>query len=196
MWLNWLVFCDYGFSASALWCPLAIPTILFGFLLPWTWGISSRLLQQSAAAAPYFGGGYLLTAAPPDLERGVAPLRPPVPAQPLNIYCINSQNKILSVSLSLFYRQDNHSKTWSNVILITWPRKETAWTQTRASGFLWECFKYLHSLLSHPADPVHRGQFLLPWMIPSLPCYFFSSVHLTSPFVLRPYPQVAHLKET
>ena len=28
-------------------------------------------------------GGYLLTAAPPDLERGVAPLGPPAPAQPL-----------------------------------------------------------------------------------------------------------------
>ena len=27
--------------------------------------------------------GYLLTAAPPDLERGVAPLGPPVPTQPL-----------------------------------------------------------------------------------------------------------------
>ena len=27
--------------------------------------------------------GYLLTAAPPDLERRVAPLGPPVPAQPL-----------------------------------------------------------------------------------------------------------------
>ena len=27
--------------------------------------------------------GYLLTAAPPDLERGVSPLGPPVPAQPL-----------------------------------------------------------------------------------------------------------------
>ena len=26
--------------------------------------------------------GYLLTAAPPDLERGVAPLGPPIPAQP------------------------------------------------------------------------------------------------------------------
>ena len=29
--------------------------------------------------------GYLLTAAPPDLERGVAPLGPPVPAQPLSL---------------------------------------------------------------------------------------------------------------
>ena len=32
---------------SALWCLLA-PTILVGFLSPWTWGISSWLLQQSA----------------------------------------------------------------------------------------------------------------------------------------------------
>ena len=57
VWLDWLVFCDYGFSVSALWCSLATPTVLLGFLLPWTWGISSRLLQQSAAAAPYLGWG-------------------------------------------------------------------------------------------------------------------------------------------
>ena len=31
--------------------------------------------------------GYLLTGAPPDLERGVAPLGPPVPAQPLLLGC-------------------------------------------------------------------------------------------------------------
>ena len=49
MWSDWLVFCDYGFSVSALWCPLSISTILLGFLLPWTWGISSWLLQQSVA---------------------------------------------------------------------------------------------------------------------------------------------------
>ena len=55
VWLDWLVFCEYGFSVSALWCPLTAPTILLGFLLPWVWGISSRLLQQSAAAAPYLG---------------------------------------------------------------------------------------------------------------------------------------------
>ena len=41
MWLEWLVFCDYGFSACALWCPLATLTVLLGFLLPWTRGISS-----------------------------------------------------------------------------------------------------------------------------------------------------------
>ena len=55
LWLDWLVFCEYGFSVSALWCRLATPTILRGFLLPWTWGISSWLLQQSAATAPYLG---------------------------------------------------------------------------------------------------------------------------------------------
>ena len=57
VWLDWQVFCDYGFSVSALWCPLATTVVLLGFLLPWTCGISSRLLQQSAAAAPYLGQG-------------------------------------------------------------------------------------------------------------------------------------------
>ena len=31
--------------------------LTLGFLLPWTWGISSQLLQQSTAAAPYLGWG-------------------------------------------------------------------------------------------------------------------------------------------
>ena len=44
LWLDWLVFCDYGLSVTALWCPLETPTVLLGFLLPWTWGISSWLL--------------------------------------------------------------------------------------------------------------------------------------------------------
>ena len=57
VWLDWQVFCDYGFSVSALWYPLATTAVLLGFLLPWTCGISSRLLQQSAAAAPYLGQG-------------------------------------------------------------------------------------------------------------------------------------------
>ena len=57
LWLDWLVSCEYGFSVSALWCPLATPTVLLGFLLPWTWDISSQLLQQSSAAAPYLGRG-------------------------------------------------------------------------------------------------------------------------------------------
>ena len=57
VWLDWQVFCGYGFSVSAPWCPLAAHTVLLGFLLPWTLGISSRLLQQTAAAALYFGWG-------------------------------------------------------------------------------------------------------------------------------------------
>ena len=57
VWLDWLVFCEYGFSVFALWCPLATPTILLGFLLLWALGISSWLIQQSAAIAPYLGQG-------------------------------------------------------------------------------------------------------------------------------------------
>ena len=62
LWSDWLVFCDYGFSVSALWCPLATPTVLLGFLSPRT--------------------RVSLTAAPPDLGRGVAPLGPPASTQP------------------------------------------------------------------------------------------------------------------
>ena len=57
VWLDWLVFCEYGFSVSALWCPPATPTILLEFLLPWAWDISSWLLQQNTAAAPYLEQG-------------------------------------------------------------------------------------------------------------------------------------------
>ena len=70
MWSDWLDVHDCSFSLSALWCPPSAPTILLGFLLPWTWGLSSLLLQQSAATAPY-------------LSCGVAPLshRPYPPAR-------------------------------------------------------------------------------------------------------------------
>ena len=60
------------------------------------WGISSWLLQQSAATASYLGRGYLLTAAPPDLELGVAPLGPPAPAQlPLLGHGVVAEPRIL-----------------------------------------------------------------------------------------------------
>ena len=49
----WLIVCDCGFSLYAFWCPLSVPTILLGFLLPWTWGLYSQLPQESAATAPY-----------------------------------------------------------------------------------------------------------------------------------------------
>ena len=56
---------------------------LLGFLLPWH-GVS--LLGCSSKAQPLLlilDEGYLLIAALPDLEHGIAPLGPPVPAQPL-----------------------------------------------------------------------------------------------------------------
>ena len=76
VWLDWLVFCEYGFGVSSLWCPLTTPTVLLGFLLPWAWGISSWLLQQSTASAPYLGQGVSLLTALPDLQHGIAPLGP------------------------------------------------------------------------------------------------------------------------
>ena len=58
-------------SLSALPCPLSAPTVLLGFLSPWAWGISSRLLQQSAV--PYLGRGVTPpSAAAPDLGCGVS----------------------------------------------------------------------------------------------------------------------------
>ena len=49
--------CDCGFSLSALSSPLSVPTVLLGFLLPWTSGISSWPLQQSTATTLYLGCG-------------------------------------------------------------------------------------------------------------------------------------------
>ena len=83
VWLDWLVLCDYGFSVSA---PDALlqhsPSYLgFSYL-----ECRMSLHSFSSKAQPLFltlDEGYLLTAAPPDLEHGVAPLGPPAPAQPL-----------------------------------------------------------------------------------------------------------------
>ena len=82
VWLDWLVFCEYGFSVSALWCPLATPTILLGFLLPWMWGISSRCSSKAQPLLLILDEWYFLTAALPDLQRGIVPLGPPAPVQP------------------------------------------------------------------------------------------------------------------
>ena len=76
VWLDWLVFCEYGFSVSALWCSLATRTILLGFLLPWAWGILS-LHGCSSKAQPVLltlDEGYLFTTALPDLQCGIAPV--------------------------------------------------------------------------------------------------------------------------
>ena len=77
---DWLIFCDYGFSVSA---PLQhLPSYLgFSYL-----GRGVSLHGCSSKVQPLLltlDEGYLLMATPPDLERGVAPLGPPAPAQPL-----------------------------------------------------------------------------------------------------------------
>ena len=82
VWLDWLVFCKYGFSVSALWCPLARPTVLIGFLLPWAWGIFHGYSSKVQPLLLTLDEGYLLTTALPDLQRGIAPLGPPAPSQP------------------------------------------------------------------------------------------------------------------
>ena len=46
-------------------------------------GVSLPLLQQSSAFLLTLDEGYLLTAALPDFQRGIAPLGPPAPVQPL-----------------------------------------------------------------------------------------------------------------
>ena len=60
--------------------PLTTPTVLLGFLLPWTWGLSSWLLQKVQPLLLTLDKGYLLTTNPPDLEGG--PLGSPAPVQP------------------------------------------------------------------------------------------------------------------
>ena len=82
VWLDWLVFCEYGFSMPALWCPLATPTILLGFLLPWAWDISHGCSSKVQLLLLTLDERYLLTVALPDLQHGIAPLGLPAPVQP------------------------------------------------------------------------------------------------------------------
>ena len=79
VWLDRLVFCDYGFSVSAL-----LQHLLFYLVFSYL-GRGVSLHSCSSKAQPLLlilEEGYLLTADPPDLERGIAPLGPPVPAEP------------------------------------------------------------------------------------------------------------------
>ena len=67
--------------------PSSTLTILLGFLLPWTWDISLRHSSKVQPLLLTLDKGYLLTPAVPDLPRGMAPLDPPVPMQPLLLGC-------------------------------------------------------------------------------------------------------------
>ena len=55
---------------------------LLGFLLPWACGISSHCSSKAQPLLLTLDEGYLLTAAIPELQRGIAPLGPPVPVEP------------------------------------------------------------------------------------------------------------------
>ena len=82
LWADWLVFCDDGFSVSALWRPLRTPTVLLGFLWPWTWVSLHGCSSKAQPLLLTLDEGYLLTATPPDLDCGVSPLGPPAPMHP------------------------------------------------------------------------------------------------------------------
>ena len=79
LWLWFLSVCSLMHSLSAY--------QLLGFILPWTWGISSRLLQQSAAVAPYLGSRVAPLGCCPWFGRGVVHLHP-ASALPLQLPCI------------------------------------------------------------------------------------------------------------
>ena len=84
VWLDWLVFCDYGFSVSALLQHL--PSYLgFSYLGP---GVSLHSCSSKAQLLLLtLDEGYLLTATSPDLECGIAPLGTPAPGQPQFLGC-------------------------------------------------------------------------------------------------------------
>ena len=63
-------------------------------------GVSLHGYSSKAQLLP-LDEGYLLTAAPPDLERGIAPLGPPAPAQPPLLGCGVAQKT----------SQTNHTRT-------------------------------------------------------------------------------------
>ena len=75
------IFCDYGFSVSALWCPLTTPTSYLGFSY-----LGCRVSLHGCSSKAQLllltlDEGYLLMASPPDLKGGVAPLCPSAPTQ-------------------------------------------------------------------------------------------------------------------
>ena len=120
----------HWFNLSAFWCPLSTPAVLLGFLLPWTWGIFSWLLQQSAVAAPHLG-------------RGVAPLgRCPWP------WMWGSSSPLCSCAIAAAIRGQtdwNHNhRQWAN--LITW------------TTALSNSMKLSHAVWGHPRWTGHGGE--------------------------------------
>ena len=111
MWSDWLVVCDYSFSLSALWSSLSVATVLLGFHLPWTWGLSSQLLQQSAATAPYLRCRVAHLPAAPDLQPRLAPLgHARVPSQPPKLKIRSDQISRSVMSDSLWPHELQHAR--------------------------------------------------------------------------------------
>ena len=99
LWSDWLVFCDYGFNVSALWC---LSQHLLSYLGFSYLGRGVSLHGCSSKAQPLLltlDKGYLLMATPPDLERGVAPLAIIVNKKVQNtvLGCNLKNNRMISV---------------------------------------------------------------------------------------------------
>ena len=122
-------FCDYGFSVSALWCPLATPTVLPEFLLPRTWGISSQLLQQSTAAAPYLGWGIFSNMSTKNFQMFKLVLEK---AEEPEIK--------LPISARSSKKQESSRKT-SISALLTMPKPSTVWITINCGKF-WRRWEY------------------------------------------------------
>ena len=131
MWSGWLIFCDCGFSLSALWCPLSASTVLLGFSYLER-GVSLHGCSSNAQLLLLtLDLGYLLTAATPDLGRGVSPHGrcswPWTWGISSRRYCIFMYLKLFSpgTSLKLLIQfiglaQSNHMMFWKTTTNI-WP---------------------------------------------------------------------------
>ena len=91
---------ECGFSLSALWCPLSVPTILHGFLLPWTCGSSSQPLLHHAA---------------PDIEAGFRKAE---------------ETEIKLPTFALSSKKQESSRKTSISALLTMPKALSVWITT------------------------------------------------------------------
>ena len=79
--------------------------------------------------------GYLFTAAPPDLEHGVAPLGPPASVQPplLGLFRTNTQKRCPFHYRGLECKSRKSRDTWSNRQIWPW---STEWSRAKANRVL------------------------------------------------------------
>ena len=114
VWALWASLTGMGFDSK---CNFAPPTILLGLLLcPWTWGISSKLLQRHTAATPL----------PTWIHGSCSGVLGGLWEFPDNIHWI-------------IKKQESSRKT-STAALLTMPKPLTVWITTTCGTFLnrWE----------------------------------------------------------